>query len=178
MNEQCECMVMQIKLLDFCCCCCCFFSMIQPRSCITPGDNTSSQSLLKSCCVVAHPVGESDGNLWKVGFCKMAMVVIGVISYISSVRLSIRNFNIFCFRFDPFVFDSSSLFSNSARIRKQNRRAKNCEHLTAWYRESLDSKLTDDPCVPSRGPWGVSLGNTLRFSWTLVFSLRSAPPHG
>ena len=68
MNEQYKCMVMQIKLLDFCCCCCCcFFSMIQPRSCITPGDNTSSQSLLRSCCVVAHPVGECDGNLLKSG---------------------------------------------------------------------------------------------------------------
>ena len=39
-----------------------FFYVIQPRSCITAGDNTSLQSLLISCSVILHRAGESDGN--------------------------------------------------------------------------------------------------------------------
>ena len=42
---------------------CVLILVIQPRSCIALGGNTSSQSLLKSCSVIVHRVGESDGNL-------------------------------------------------------------------------------------------------------------------
>ena len=36
--------------------------VIQPRSCIALGGNTSLQLSLKSCTVNVHRAGESDGN--------------------------------------------------------------------------------------------------------------------
>ena len=70
-------------------------------------------------------------------------------------------------------------FSIRFRIRPQCR----CGRFMSWYRQSLDSKMIDDPCVPFRGPWGVpkevsrfmNTGTLFGFPGLQVFQVEAHP---
>ena len=122
--------------------------VIPPRSCITPEDNTSSQSLLKTnrpCYQIVLP--NRRRKHW------LEMMLSSIIGR-SGFRFEFRSHSVFIRLFVTIPVNSAFGFGTVPVL-----------HAQAWY-QFYRYQATADLCVTSRGPWMFHLLGVSRFTDT------------